>query len=332
MSHRDPVLLPHEAPPPQPAGTQLAPGYRVIGHLNRGNRLDVYDAWSEERDSRCVLKTLRPDRAGERPARRALLQEGRLLRRFTHPNLVRAYELTAAIDDGRPVVVLETLDGETLSHLVHRLLEQGRRLPLAEAAVLGLQLASVLTYLHHHGWLHLDLKPSNIVASGGQARLIDLSIARRPGRARPGNGTFEYLSPEQARGGMLTTAADVWGLGAVLYAVLAGEPPYRRPDDDATADGEVDGVDGSGLEDGPADEREDVAVTVSPTRLAEEVVYPQLVDAPLPVRRHRRIPGDLAAIVDACLEQEPARRPTLRDVAGALDAWLVSRLGHGVRP
>jgi serine/threonine protein kinase len=188
----------------------------------------------------------------------------------------------------------------------------------------------VLTYLHHHGWLHLDLKPSNIVASGGQARLIDLSIARRPGRARPGNGTFEYLSPEQARGGMLTTAADVWGLGAVLYAVLAGGPPYG-PDDDATADGEVDGEVGSGSEDGPADEREIVAVTVSPTRLDDEVVYPQLVDAPLPVRRHRRIPSDLAAIVDACLEREPARRPTLPTVAAALDAWLVSRLGHGVR-
>ena len=90
MSPRSSDLLPHEAPPPQPAGTELAPGYRVIGHLNRGNRLDVYDAWSEERDSRCVLKTLRPDRAHERPARRALVQEGRLLRRFSHPNLARA--------------------------------------------------------------------------------------------------------------------------------------------------------------------------------------------------------------------------------------------------
>ena len=321
MGADDRVLLPDEAPPPQAVGTELAPGYRIIGHLNRGNRLDVYDAWSVERDSRCVLKTLRPDRAPEAAARRALLREGRLLRRFSHPHLVRAYELTAAIDDGRPVVVLETLDGETLSHLVHRLLEQGRRLPLTEVAVLGVQLASVLTYLHHHGWLHLDLKPSNIVASGGQARLIDLSIARRPGRARAGSGTFEYLSPEQARGGLLTAAADVWGLGAVLYAVLAGEPPYGYGDDAADDDTYED------------DDAYDDAVllTVSPTRLDDAVDYPQLLGAPLPVRRHRRIPGELATIVDACLEREPTRRPTLPDVAAGLDAWLVAQLGHGVR-
>jgi serine/threonine protein kinase len=309
MGADGPVLLPEAAPPPQAVGTELAPGYRIIGHLNRGNRLDVYDAWSVERDSRCVLKTLRPDRAPEPAARRALVREGRLLRRFSHPHLVRAYELTAAIDDGRPVVVLETLDGETLSHLVHRLLEQGRRLPLTEVAVLGVQLGSVLAYLHHHGWLHLDLKPSNIVASGGQARLIDLSIARRPGRARAGTGTFEYLSPEQARGGLLTAAADVWGLGAVLYAVLAGEPPYGYGDDaadDDTHEGD-DAYDDS------------------------DAVYPQLLGEPLPVRRHRRIPGELATIVDACLEREPTRRPTLPDVAAGLDAWLVAQLGHGVR-
>jgi eukaryotic-like serine/threonine-protein kinase len=302
-----------DAPLPQAAGTELAPGYRIISHLNRGNRLDVYDAWSAERESRCVLKTLRPDRAHERPAHRALVQEGRLLRRFTHPHLVRAYEVTAAIDDGRPVVVLETLDGETLSHLVHRLLERDRHLPLADVAVLGLQLASALAYLHHHGWLHLDLKPSNIVATGGQARLLDLSIARRPGRARAGNGTFEYLSPEQARGGMLTAAADVWGLGAVLYAVLAGEPPYGYDTGDAAADDEA------------------TAVTVSPTRFDDDVVYPQLMEDPPPVRRHRRLPAELGAIVDACLQREAKKRPALPDVATGLDAWLISRLGRGVR-
>lgn len=313
MGASDSLPLRDGGPPPQPAGTELAPGYRIVSHLNRGNRLDVYDAWSAERESRCVLKTLRPDRALERPARRALVQEGRLLQRFTHPHLVRAYELSAAIDDGRPVVVLETLDGETLSHLVHRLLEQGRRLPLTEMAILGLQLASALAYLHHHGWLHLDLKPSNIVASGGRARLIDLSIARRPGRSRAGRGTFEYLSPEQARGGMLTAAADVWGLGAVLYAVLAGEPPYGRDAEDAPSDDEA------------------TAVTVSPTRLGDDVVYPQLVEDPPSVRRHRRLPAELGTIVDACLQREPTMRPALPDVAAGLDAWLISRLGQGVR-
>lgn len=298
-------------PPPVPRGTELAPGFEVIEHLNRGNRLDVYDAWSRERACRCVLKTLRPDRATEPRARRALEQEGRLLRRLTHPHLVRAYELTHASADGRPVLVLETLGGETLSHLIHRLDEGGRRLPVAEVAELGRQLASALTYLHHHGWLHLDLKPANIVAEAGRARLIDLSIARRPGRARPGMGTFEYLSPEQARGGRLTAAADVWGLGAVLYSALAGEPPYGYDETTVSDDAEEDG---------------------SESRATEplESVYPQLVVDADPIRRYRRVPAPIASIVDACLRRETAERPPLPDVMRGLEDWL-STDGMGSR-
>jgi serine/threonine protein kinase len=299
------------APPPVPSGTELAAGYEVLGHLNRGNRLDVYDAWSSERASRCVLKTLRPDRAGEGPARRALVREGRLLMRLAHPHLVRAYELTRALDDGRPVLVLETLGGETLSHLIHRLDASGRRLPARAVAILGLQLASALVYLHKHGWLHLDLKPANIVAEAGRARVIDLSIARRPGRARAGTGTFEYLSPEQARGGALTAAADVWGLGAVLYAALVGEPPY-----------------GYGpTETGDPDEPEDLGETTEP--LSADLVYPQLMDDPEPVRRHRRVPAGLGRIVDACLQRDPASRPTLPETFAALEAWLGSTSVRG---
>jgi serine/threonine protein kinase len=298
------------APAPALAGTELAPGYRVLGHLNRGNRLDVYDAWSSERASRCVLKTLRPDRAAEAPARRALVREGRLLVRLSHPHLVRAYELAWALDDGRPVLVLETLGGETLSHLIHRLDAAGRRLPSREVAVLGLQLASALSYLHHHGWLHLDLKPANIVAEAGRARLIDLSIARRPGRARAGTGTIEYLSPEQARGGRLTAAADVWGLGAVLYAALIGEPPYGYELADTT--------DGADDMDHPDETTDDEPL---------DLVYPQLTVDPDPVRRHRRAPAELARIVDACLQREPASRPSLPEVRAALEAWPAAGAG-----
>jgi serine/threonine protein kinase len=292
------------AAPVEP-GTELARGYRVLAHLSRGNRLDVYDAWSDERASRCVLKTLRPDRVGERRARRALEQEGRLLRRFTHPHIVRAYGLTTTVDGGHPMLVLETLAGETLSHLIHRLEESGRRLPLVDAAMLGLQLASALHYLHGQGWLHLDLKPANIVAEAGRARLIDLSIARRPGRGRPGTGTLEYLSPEQARGGWLTTAADVWGLGAVLYAALAGQPPYGYDEQGS------DASDHDTADDDSTDRTEPL-----------ELVYPQLSRDADPLRRHRRVPSELASIIEACLRREPTERPALPELIAGLEGWL----------
>jgi len=106
-----------DGPPPLRAGEFLAPSYRVVGHLRRGRDLDVYDLWSEERTARCVGKTVRPDRVEDQTVRRRLLREGRLLARLTHPHIVRAYE---TVSQPQPIVVLETLPGETLAHLNRR--------------------------------------------------------------------------------------------------------------------------------------------------------------------------------------------------------------------
>jgi serine/threonine protein kinase len=121
--------------------------------------------------------------------------------------------------------VLETLRGATLAALIAE-----RRLSAREAAHLGLQLGSALHHLHGVGLLHLDVKPSNVIADGGAAKLLDLSIARRPGPVRAGLGTWCYLAPEQARGGAVGPAADVWGLAIVLHEALTGEPAYGDSD------------------------------------------------------------------------------------------------------
>jgi serine/threonine protein kinase len=192
------------------------PGYDLGERLARSEVLDVHAAWSHERACPVVIKTLRPDRRGDARAARALRREGALLRRLGHPHLVRAYEVLA---EPAPAVVLETLGGETLAHLVRR---RTRRLSVRELGFLGEHLCSAVGYLHGQGYLHLDLKPSNVVADGGRAKLIDLSIARRPGRVRAGLGTWCYLAPEQARGGSVGAAADVWGLGGVLYEAATG--------------------------------------------------------------------------------------------------------------
>ncbi|MER5184133.1 serine/threonine-protein kinase [Streptomyces sp. NPDC002896] len=283
-------------------GTSPAPGYEILTHLARTGWLDLYDTWSEERHCRCVIKMVRPDRRYEAPLHRRLVQEGRWLRAFTHPHLVRAYEV---VESPEPLVVLETLTGETLSHLIHRL----RRRPAArDVALLGVQLCSAIHYLHGQGLLHLDLKPSNVVVDCGHAKVLDLSVARPPGVAPPGVGTYCYLAPEQARGGPLSAAADVWGIGITLYEVATGDVPF---DIGETVEGTGDG--GSVTPDGDTSGCDDW--------------YPQLEGRPPPIASRRRLPDDLALAIDSCLSPDPAARPTVREVAAAFDA-TASRLRH----
>ncbi len=198
-------------------GTQLLPGYTCIAHLRRGEDTDVYDAWSSDRECRCIVKRVAP--GAPRAARARLLTEGTHLNTLTHPHLVRAYEVHT-----RPAaVILETLTGATLSHVI----EFEGRSPLAELGVLAVQLSSVLGYLHRHGLIHLDVKPSNIVCQDGQVKLIDLGIAAPPGRSR-GYGSPGYMAPEQRRGGQVGPATDVWGLGRTLFEAATGEPARRE--------------------------------------------------------------------------------------------------------
>lgn len=202
------------------AGEELVPGLAVLDHLKRTQVIDVYDVWSEQRRARCVAKTLRPDQLHNERARRALGREARTLQSLTHPHIVRCYEWIAR---PRLVVVLETLQGATLARLLDE--RPRRRLPAVDLAWLGIHLGSALSYLHRRPLLHLDLKPSNVISDAGQAKLIDLSIARAPGRVKPGIGTAEYMAPEQREGGRVDTWTDVYGLGAVLFEAATGEPP-----------------------------------------------------------------------------------------------------------
>jgi serine/threonine protein kinase len=269
-------------------GSAIAPGYVVIEHLSRGRTLDVYDLWSEERECRCIGKTLRPDRFDDRSARRRLEREGRLLRLLSHPHIVRGYELVAV---PQPLVIMETLSGETLAHLVE---EGDDRLSPVEVAHLGLQLCSATQYLHRHRILHLDLKPSNIVAEMGRAKLIDLSVAKPPGRAGGGIGTWCYMAPEQVTGGDLGPAADVWGIGVVLWEAATGRPAFGNEEDEKQL---------------PTSSDEDLP----------EELHPQLQRTAEPVRRHRRLPATLAVAIDAALSPAPSERPSVAQLAALLD-------------
>ena len=139
-------------------------GYELLELLSSGHACDTYDAWSEERGCRVIVRT------GD------VRREGRLLQRLTHPNIVRAYEVH------RDWIVLETLSG------VHAR-PPCRALDRDDAIEMGRQLCSAVGYLHRQGWLHLDLKPDNLIADGGRLKVIDFSIAQRPGPLESGTGT-----------------------------------------------------------------------------------------------------------------------------------------------
>jgi eukaryotic-like serine/threonine-protein kinase len=207
-------------------------GYELLELLGSGHSCDTYDAWSHERGCRVIVRT------------GAVREEGRLLRRLTHPNIVRVYEVH------RDWLVLETLSGATLSAL--------GPLEREDAIEMGRQLCSAIGYLHRQGWLHLDLKPDNLIADCGRLKVIDLSIAQRPGAIELGTGTRRWMAPEQERGERVSTATDVWGIGAVLRAAgledvavrcLRQDPADRPTVDDVVRWLDVKAVVRSGAQD-----------------------------------------------------------------------------------
>ena len=288
----DPV---QDGPPAYLPGHQLAPGYVVLEHVRRGEDLDSYEAWSSQRYCRCFVKTLRPDATTDGSARRHLHREARLLLSLTHPHLVRAYEYLPLGGGQPPLLVLENLTGATLGYL----LDGGRhRLSAVDLGHLGQHLCSALRYLHHRGYLHLDIKPSNIIASHGIGRLIDLSLARPPGRCPAGTGTPGYMSPEQLTGGTLGPPTDVWGLGLVLYQAATGIQPFDIPGHDASS--------------------------TSTTSIMDRC-HTQLTRRAPKTRARRRLPTDVAHTIDACLHPDPDRRPTLETLNAALATLTSAR-------
>jgi serine/threonine-protein kinase len=177
-----------------------------------------------ELDRPVALKRLAENLARDEELRRRFTREARLAARLSHPNVVRVFDVGE--DGGRPFIAMECVEGETLADLM----ERRGRLPVTEAASLGVQICAGLAAAHAAGLVHRDVKPQNLLlGKDGVLKLGDFGIAvghegTRLTLAGTVLGTAGYLAPEQARGEEVTAAADIYAVGAVLYELLTGEP------------------------------------------------------------------------------------------------------------
>jgi serine/threonine-protein kinase len=196
--------------------------YRLVEALARGGTSSVWLAVDETSGREVALKT--PSDGVDEALRRRAEREAAALEGIDHPHVVRV--LDSGIDDGLPFLVMELVSGAPLSDVIR----QRGALPVDEALDLVTDVASGLGVAHEHGVVHRDVKPSNIVCGDGGPVLVDFGIAGVPDSTTLTRGlvlgTAAYLSPEQAQGGDLGPASDVYSLGCVLYELLTGTKPF----------------------------------------------------------------------------------------------------------
>lgn len=216
-------------------GDQIAPGLSAVKLIGGGNAYEAFLAFDERLYAPVVVKVLRPDQVEDVEALESLDREVAMLQRLNHPGIVRLFAFER--DAERPHMVLENIDGPTLSKLI----SSYGPLPLPQLLPLGIELSSALHYLRETGICHLDIKPSNIIM-GAPAKLIDLSIAREASEARElvhALGSEEYMAPEQCRPGELGQvdhASDMWAVGATLFRAAAGYRAFDRSEDQPQVD------------------------------------------------------------------------------------------------
>ncbi len=228
---------PRDPPKPEARVGQVLNGkWQVDRLLDVGGMGAVYVA-THRNGRRAAIKILHARFARDPEVRKRFLREGYVANKLDHPGAVAILDDDIA-EDGSPYLVMELLDGESLSACIHRI----GKIPVSEVLAIAGQVLEVLQVAHAAGIVHRDIKPANIfVTKGGYAKLLDFGLAR----VRDGSisliptaqgivmGTAGYMSPEQARGktDLVDARADIFSLGAVMFRALTG----RRIHEKATA-------------------------------------------------------------------------------------------------
>jgi serine/threonine-protein kinase len=264
------------------------PGHEVEDVLGHGGMGVVYKARCQRLNRPVALKMLLAGAYAGRQERSRFQREAEAVAGLRHPHVVQVYEVGDL--DGRPYFTMEFVEGGTLA-------ERLAGVPMPARCAVGLlaTLADAVEFAHDHGIIHRDLKPANILLTAdGTPKITDFGVARRidgPELTATGArvGTPSYMAPEQALGqtGAIGPAVDVYALGAILYEILTGRPPFRA----------------------------ETAAETERQVIAEEPVPPSRLNA--------KVPRDLETICLKCLHKAPARRYTsARELADDLRRFL----------
>jgi serine/threonine-protein kinase len=267
-----------------PARRVINDRYQIEGPLGSGGMASVWRARDLRLDRWVAIKELAGAWLTDGDARRNFEREARTAAQLAHPNIVAVHDV--GVDGTKPYLVMELVDGATVAQL----LSHG---PLSVITVIAIaaQTCDGLAAAHAAGVIHRDIKPANlIITPTGIVKICDFGIARAlSGTADPGLtpptdaiGTSSYMAPEQARGAQLDARADLYALGAVMFTMLAGAPPFKGNQ--------------------------------------AQILEQHRDQTPAPLRQFRAdIPPPLEALVAQLLAKSPADRPV--DAAG-VRAWL----------
>jgi serine/threonine-protein kinase len=200
--------------------------YQVEARIGAGGMAEVYRGFDPVLSRTVAIKILLPQFARDASFVERFRREARAAARLNHPNIVGVYD--TGQDDGTQFIVMEFVEGRTLGEF----LATGRRPTPVQSAEIAQKICSALAAAHAQGVIHRDIKPGNVmVTRDGTVKVMDFGIARVLGpETAPQTsavlGTASYLSPEQAQGSPVDARTDIYSLGAVLYEMLAGRPPF----------------------------------------------------------------------------------------------------------